>query len=263
MATGDTSTHDRSDGGEAARPGTPAPAWRPIHRSRAHEQVMDAVEDQITAGTLRVGDMLPPERELAAQLQVSRAGVREAIRVLEGLGVVRSQVGSGREAGTFIAAMPSAALTRMLRLHVALANFPVDDVVEARVMLERSSASLAATRADDEQLAGIREPLTQMDERGIDRDDFNELDTLFHVRIADAGGNRLVAEMTTAIRDAMRLPILDSLRRLPDWTELADQLRAQHHGIHDAIVAGDADRAADLADEHIRYAFGALPGLGA
>lgn len=240
-----------------------APAWRPIHRSRAHELVMDAIEDQITAGSLEVGDALPPERDLAAQLQVSRAGVREAIRVLEGFGVVRSQVGSGRGAGTFIAAMPSAALTRMLRLHVALANFPVQDVVEARVMLERSSASLAATRGDEEELAGIRAPLVQMDDPAIQRQDFNELDTLFHVRIADAGGNRLVAEMTTAIRDAMRLPILDALRRLPDWTELAGALRMQHHDIHDAIVAGDPDRAADLAEEHIRYAFGALPGLGA
>lgn len=223
---------------------------------------MDAIEDQITAGSLTVGDALPPERGLAAQLQVSRAGVREAIRVLEGLGVVRSQVGSGREAGTFIAAMPSAALTRMLRLHVALANFPVDDVVEARVMLERSSASLAATLAGEEELAAIREPLEQMDERGIERTHFNELDTLFHVLVADAGGNRLVAEMTTAIRDAMRLPILEALRRLPDWTELADRLRAQHHAIHDAIVAGDPDRAADRTEEHIRYAYAALPGLG-
>lgn len=94
-------------------------------------------------GTLVVGDPLPSERELAAKLQVSRAGVREAIRVLESHGVLRSNVGSGRTAGTFIASMPSAALTRLLRLHVALSNFQLGDVVETRILLERASASLA------------------------------------------------------------------------------------------------------------------------
>ncbi|UUZ60443.1 hypothetical protein [Nocardioides sp. B-3] len=71
---------------------------------------------------------------------MSRAAVREAIRTLEGYGVVRSAVGTGKNAGTFIAAMPSRALTRFLRLHVAPANFPMGDVVDARVMLECSSA---------------------------------------------------------------------------------------------------------------------------
>lgn len=251
--TGDAAEHQEHPGASAA--------WRPIHRSRAHELVIDAIEDQITAGALTVGDALPPERELAAQLQVSRAGVREAIRVLEGLGVVRSRVGSGSEAGTFIAAMPSAALTRMLRLHVALANFPVADVVEARIMLERSSAALAAASSGEADLSGIEEPLRRMDEPGIDREAFNDADTLFHVRIAEAGGNRLVAEMTTAIRDSLRLPILDALRRLPDWAPVAERLRAQHHAIHEAIAAGDSDAAADLTEQHIRDAYAALPGL--
>lgn len=231
-----------------------APVWRPVGRARAHELVIDAIEDQILAGTLTVGDPLPPERELAARLEVSRAGVREAIRVLEGQGVVRSSVGSGREAGTFIAAMPTAALTRFLRLHVALANFPVDDVVAARVMLERSSAALAAQRADADALAVVRRSLEAMDADGLAREAFNEHDTVFHVAIAEAGGNRLVADMTTAIRDSLRLPILDAIRRLPDWGATCGRLRTQHHAIYDAIAAGEAARAADLAEQHIREA---------
>ncbi len=237
-----------------SQPESGAPVWRPVGRARAHELVIDAIEDQILAGTLAVGDPLPPERELAARLEVSRAGVREAIRVLEGQGVVRSSVGSGREAGTFIAAMPTAALTRFLRLHVALANFPVDDVVAARVMLERSSAALAAQHADAEALAVVRRSLDAMDAPGLPREEFNEHDTHFHVAIAEAGGNRLVADMTTAIRDSLRLPILAALRALDDWGGTCGRLRAQHHGIYDAIVSGDATRAADLAEAHILQA---------
>lgn len=212
-------------------------------------------------GALKVGDPLPPERDLASRLQVSRAGVREAIRVLEGQGVLRSNVGAGADAGTFIAAMPSEALTRFLRLHVALSNFRLDDVVDARVMLERSSASLAAANSDQRAREAIRGPLEQMDVEGISREEFNDADTAFHVAIAEAGGNQLVADMTIAIRASLRAPILEAFRQLEDWSQVSAMLREQHHGIIEAIAAGDGERAARLTEEHIRAASAALPAL--
>ena len=240
---------------------TPVPQWRPVTRVRSHEQVIGAIEDQIMSGALAVGDPLPPERELAARLQVSRAGVREAIRVLEAQGVVRANVGAGPEAGTFIASMPSAALTRFLRLHVALSNFPMHDIIDARVMLERNSAMLAAAHADENQLAEVRAPLLEMDDIGADCEPFNDADTAFHVAIAEASGNRLVADMTIAIRASLRQPILEALRQVPDWPGLARTLQSQHHGIYDAIAARDGRSAADLTERHIRGAFDALPAL--
>lgn len=234
--------------------------WHPVARSRSYELVVDQIEEQILAGTLHVGDRLPGERDLAQHLQVSRAAVREAIRTLEAQGVVRSGVGSGKDAGTIVSAMPSEALTRLLRLHVALANFPIPDVVDARVMLERSSATLAAGNADEADLATMRSALEGMDRPGVDRETFNDLDTDFHVAIAEAGGNRLVADMTIALRDSMRRPILHALEALgPDWERVADQLRADHHAIYEAIEAGEGDLAADRVDEHIRSAHAALP----
>src|SRR5699024_9739569 len=106
----DETRQQRSDGAEAPA----SPMWRPVSRANTYERVIDAVEEQIMAGSLTVGDPLPAERDLADKLGVSRASVREALRVLDSLGVVRSAGGSGRGAGTFIAAMPSAALTRFL-----------------------------------------------------------------------------------------------------------------------------------------------------
>lgn len=237
------------------------PEWMPVQRSRAHEQVIQAIEEQIMSGALSVGDPLPPERDLAAKLQVSRAGVREAIRVLEGQGVLTSQVGSGAVAGTFVASATSEALTRLLRLHVGLSNFPAEDVVEARVLLERSSAASAATHASATGLAGIREQLEQMDAPGVTRTAFNSADTGFHVAIAEASGNRLVADMTIAIRGSLRSPILAAFHEVGEWEKLAAALQEQHHEIFDAIERGDAAAAADSVERHIRFSFEALPAL--
>jgi GntR family transcriptional repressor for pyruvate dehydrogenase complex len=234
-------------------------AWAPVARSRAHELVIQAIEDQIMSGGLAVGDPLPPERELASRLEVSRAGVREAVRVLEGQGVLRSRVGSGAEAGTFVAALPDAALTRFLRLHVALANYPLADVVDARVTLERSSAALAARNADAASLAPIRAALERGSAPDVSPAEFNDADTAFHVAIAEAGGNRLVSSMTVAIRESLSARILAALAVHPDWAGLAQRLHAQHVELFEAIARRDPDAASTLAEEHIRFAGQELP----
>ncbi|WP_394214388.1 FadR/GntR family transcriptional regulator [Brachybacterium vulturis] len=231
-------------------------------RSSTYELVIDAIEDQIMSGALAVGDLLPPERELAARLQVSRGGVREAIRVLQAYGVLRSEVGSGRGAGTFVAAMPSAALERFLRLHVALSNFGRHEVIETRILLEQASASLAAERADADALAELERLLEVMDDPGVSREEFNDADTAFHVAIAQAGGNALFSDMTGAIRASLRGPIMESFTKIADWQPIADSLRAQHRGIFRAIRDGRADEAAELTAAHIRHAAAALPELG-
>lgn len=237
------------------------PAWAPVARPRAHELVIQAIEDQIMSGALAVGDPLPPERDLAARLEVSRAGVREAVRVLEGQGVLRSRVGSGAEAGTFVAALPDAALTRFLRLHVALANFPFADVVDARVTLERSSAALAARNADAGALAAIEQTLARGAGPGVTPEEFNDADTAFHVAIAAAGGNRLVSSMTIAIRESLSTRILQALHDHDDWSSLAVRLHAQHVELFDAIVRRDVDAAEQLTEQHIRFADQELPAV--
>ncbi len=221
--------------------------------------VIDAIEEQIMAGLLRVGDPLPPERELAARLQVSRAGVREAVRVLESDGILRSQRGAGPEAGTFVSALPRQGLTRLLRLHVALANFPMTDVVDARVLLERSSAERAASNASTAARAEMRAALARMDAPEVSREAFNDADTDFHIAIAEAGGNELVASLTAAIRGALRIPIQQAVRAVEHWDGLADRLRQDHRGILDAIEAGDGPTAARLTEEHIRRSATDLP----
>lgn len=231
---------------------------------QAFEAVLAWVDGQIVEGHLKVGDRLPPERELAASLDVSRAAAREAIRTMQAQGVVRSSVGAGAAGGTVITNVPTQALTRLLRLHVALANFPLTDVVEVRVALERLSARLAARNGMGDQLEPARRALEAMEEPDVDRRTFNDADTAFHVALATAAGNRLATDLTVAIRESMRLPILDRFRQLDDWDVVVARLRKDHAAIFSAICRRDADAAEDLVDSHIRSAWALLePGSAA
>ncbi|WP_414121126.1 FadR/GntR family transcriptional regulator [Corynebacterium nuruki] len=237
--------------------------WVPVVRSSTHALVVEAIEDRILSGDLTVGDLLPPERQLAENLGVSRAAAREAIRVLEGQGVLESHVGSGKRAGTFVAAMPSQALSRFLKLHVALSNFDLDEVVQTRVILEVASVRMAAeNRSDPDRetvLAEMRDATAEMADRTASRAAFNDADTRFHIALARAGGNRLFADLTQAIRESLRIPNLRGFEGIVDWEGFSDLLRDQHGQILDAIEAGDADRAEAVVRAHIATASRTLP----
>jgi GntR family transcriptional repressor for pyruvate dehydrogenase complex len=234
-----------------------ADGWAPLPRVRTYEQVLQRIEEQIFSGALRAGQRLPPERELADLLGVSRPAVREALRVLEAQGAVRSRAGNGPDSGTTIDRLPSDALARLLRLHVALGSFPPQDVIDTRVTLERSSVALACRNARAEDLERMREPLAAMDEADVDRETFNQLDIDFHVALADAGGNRLMSDVTRAIRESVRTPFMAAVTAIPEtgergWLRIRDDLRSQHHKVFDAVESGQAERAADLVEAHIR-----------
>ncbi len=221
----------------------------------AYEVVLRHIEGGILAGTHRPGDQLPPERELAAQLAVSRSAVREAMRVLQTQGLITSSTGPGR--GTRITPARGDALARIFQLHLALSDAGAADLTETRVALERSSASLAAQRATAHWIHRLDELVSEMaDAVGVD--EFNDLDTEFHVQIARAGQSELVADLTVAIRQAVRETIRTASRTLPNWSEHRQQLFEEHAEILNAIKAKDSTAAASLVEQHIRRAYGAL-----
>jgi GntR family transcriptional repressor for pyruvate dehydrogenase complex len=140
---------------------------------------------------------------------------------------------------------------------VALGSFPLEDVVETRVTLERSIAVLACRNAKPATLERMRAALRAMDAPEVDREMFNQYDTDFHVALAEAGGNRLMSDMTRAIRESVRMPILVAMNALPEsgeagWLGVRDGLRADHHAILEAVEAGMAERAGDRLEAHIR-----------
>ena len=226
--------------------------WTPVERAATYELVLEQIQAQILAGRLGSGDRLPSERDLAAGLGVSRVAVREAISVLKSLGVARTATGSGADAGTFLHAAPGDALTRLIGMHVMLASVGTEDVLRARVALERESARLAADHAVDDDWWQMRSHLDAMAREGVEIPDFNEHDTAFHVVIAEASGNPLVTQLTTALRNAMRRTLLERLTAMPDFDSIQRRLCGEHEGIYDALRAGDGPLAADLIETHIR-----------
>ncbi|MDQ0663006.1 GntR family transcriptional repressor for pyruvate dehydrogenase complex [Arthrobacter ulcerisalmonis] len=217
---------------------------------RTHQLVLSWIEGQLSAGLLAVGGRLPAERNLAEQLKVSRTSVREAIRILEAMGVVRAGVGSGPEAGTVVISDPEAALGSALRLHVATQHLPVADIVETRVLLESWAAAKA--RQDAPELGEAAALLDAMDApEGLAVADFLALDVRFHLALANAAGNAVVSAMMGSLREAIQGYAAELTATLPDWDATASRLRSEHHAILDAVRNGDGGRAAGLVAAHI------------
>lgn len=230
---------------------TPARAWR---------VVLEKIEADLLEGRLGPGDRLQPERELATTLGVGRSSVREALRVLEVMGLIRTATGSGPTAGAIVTATPHGGLAQFLRLQVAAQGFPIPDVYETRLLLEEwAVAHLAAESEPD--LAPARATLEAMEADGLTAEEFLALDTQFHLRLTDAAGNIVVAATMAGLRTTIESYIRAGAERIPDWEATSARLRHEHAEVVRAIEAGDAEQARATLRAHITgyYADAGLP----
>ncbi|RPF23056.1 FadR/GntR family transcriptional regulator [Myceligenerans xiligouense] len=223
---------------------------------RTHERVLAQIEAELAAGRWALGERLPGERALAEELGVSRASVREAIRVLEAAGVVRTAVGSGPTAGAVVIDRPAAGLRMAMRLHVSSGALRVPDVVATRVLLETWAIRAAADRLrareiDGTALAGARRLVDAMEEPGLGPADFIASDQAFHLEFARIAGNQVVEAFMLGLRGAIGEYVSAGVARLPDWPMTSARLAAEHAGILEAVAVGDGVTAARLAREHI------------
>lgn len=224
--------------------------WKPLPRVRTHEQVVAEIENRLHTGALKAGDRLPPERQLAEALGVSRGAVREALRILEAIGVVEAGTGSGPNSGSRIVKDSTAGMGMVLRIHLQLASFTHDDLVETRLMLERLACRKAARIATRAELAHLRSLVSQMRDSSTTAG-FNDLDAAFHVGIAQISGNGLASALMAALRDALRQYMMSAFERLDDPIATMKSLAGEHELIIDAIADGDGDKAAELVANHI------------
>lgn len=229
----------------------PARAWR---------VVLEKIESDLLEGRLGPGDRLQPERELATTLGVGRSSVREALRVLEVMGLIRTATGSGPTAGAIVTATPHGGLAQLLRLQVAAHGFPIPDVYETRLLLEEWTVGQLADRPDVE-LAAAHATLRAMSAGSLTPDEFLALDTEFHLRLAEAAGNAVVAATMGGLRTSIERYVRAGTARIPDWTATAQRLHEEHAGVLASIEAGDADEARTRVRAHITgyYADAGLP----
>lgn len=234
---------DRSD--------TPARTWR---------TVLQHVEQRLLDGVLGPGDRLPSERDLAAELGVGRSSVREAIRVLEVMGLIRTSTGSGPQAGAIVIAAPGGGLSALLRLQVAAQGFPIADVVGTRLILEQ--AVVMALAGGEGDTAEAHRLLDAMD-ADLDAADFLALDAQLHLTLAEASGNTVVSAMMTGLRDSIESYVRTGSAGIDDWTDMTARLRAEHRDIVRAIDERRADAAAALVRDHITGYYAATGLAGA
>jgi len=175
--------------------------YKVVQTSRLYEQIVQQIEESVQRGTLKEGDQLPAERELAQQFGVSRTAVREAIKALHEKGLVDAFPGRG----TFITSGQSNSMRQSLDR--ILKNGQADGashLAEIREILEPEIAALAAVRAEEQDLATMREAVAVMDNARQDPDAYIEADLDFHLALAEAAGNPFVLSLIDSIVGMLR-----------------------------------------------------------
>jgi DNA-binding FadR family transcriptional regulator len=210
----------------------------------APQQIADHIMSSIAVGALPVGSALPPERELAAAMQVSRSSVRAALDRLERAGFITRR--RGRGGGTFVAQRDDRALAgvedRLQEFHRARVH-----LLDARAVVQNRVAHLAALRRTDEEIAELRE-LADEYARHAEAAGAREADARLHHAIAHAGHN---PELVRIAVDLDR-QINTGFRHDPFSPELFERAQSDHGAIVAAIAAGDAEAAGRLCEEHFR-----------
>lgn len=231
---------------------------RPVREGNAFEETVERLLTVIKLGVVAPGDRFPPERELAAQLGISRLTLREAIRELQGAGYVESK--RGRFGGTFVTYTRPAPDEGELRRLAEASGDKLSDAVAFRFAVETGVAELLARQLGDpgaflppgpaarpaEEIREVlKERLAAVNNAALA--DYRRLDTLFHLSMAELTGYSLLPGAATEAR--MRLN--DLLNAIPVLRPNIAHTSGQHAAIVDAILAGDAPRARAAVAEHL------------
>lgn len=213
--------------------------------STTAEEVAGRLREMIHNGELVSGDKLPPERDLAKTLGVSRPTLRAGIRTLSAVGILQSRQG----AGTFVAdAEESPTLdSSSLRMLSALHGFTSDEMFEARLALEMSIAGLAAGRATAEQMTLLAEEIAGMYASLNEPEQYLIHDMRFHQTVAAASGNRILTSLMNMVATILFDSRSKTVKRAKDLKESAEQ----HHNIYRAMRDRDSDGARKAMYDHL------------
>jgi GntR family transcriptional regulator, transcriptional repressor for pyruvate dehydrogenase complex len=197
----------------------------------------------ILSGQWPEGARIPPERELCQQLGIARASLREAVKALELIGVLESRVGDG----TFVCPR-SEFLSRPLLWAITGTDLnELQDIVEARRIIEEDIAGLAAERASEEELLKIEASVEALRVALPDPDACLAADLRFHIAIAEAAHNQVLLNSVQLLRNLMKQWILLKLQ-IPGT---AEKVLEQHEGILSALRARDAGLARSCMSKHL------------
>jgi DNA-binding FadR family transcriptional regulator len=225
-------------------------SFRPVSPRRAFEEILDQLEEAIVGGRLAAGDHLPSERDLAGQFQVSRTSVREALRVLEALGIVRVQ--RGADHGATLLQEPGNAFAYLLKLYLSLRHVSIESIIDFLILISCWAADSAARGAGGPKvLEELEEIVEAMNNPDLDQLAFQELDNAFHSAVVRASGNELASLVIEGCSDALRRLILAAIEETDEWDAMREGLAQEHAEILRALTDGDPERADTLMRRHL------------
>src|SRR6202453_35234 len=217
------------------------PVYKVVRTSRLYEQIVQQIEESVLNGSLKPGDQLPAERELAQRLGVSRTAVREAVKTLREKGLVEAY--SGR--GTFITDGTSQAARQSFDLMVKIGQQDGSThLAELRLILEPGIAALAAARVQEPELVTMREAVATMDRSQRDPAAYIEADLDFHLALAEAAANPLILSLIDSIVGLLRE------QRMRIFNVVVGPQRGQNH--HKRILEAVERRDPEMARATMR-----------
>lgn len=209
-------------------------------------QVVNHLRAMIEKGDLKAGDQIPPERDFARELNISRATLRAGVGYLAALGVMKIKHG----VGTFVADGPPDFGQASLSFIGALHGFQSWQMFEARILLETGLAALAAERGKEEHHAVLAEEVTEMFSAVDNPVEYLVHDVMFHRVIAQASGNPILAAIMETVTSSMYDKRRKTVERATDLRESAEM----HRQIYRAIRGRSPLEARKLMEQHLRMA---------
>ena len=223
--------------------------YRPIKQKRISEEIVEQLKYLIFEGKLKPGERLPPERELAGSLNVSRVSLREALNVLQGMGLIEIQQGNR----TYVRPITTRSIHDPLVAYCKSAPSSILQVFELRKHLEIGTASLAAERASSEHIKRLEKILGEM------KEDFQKnrlgakADRQFHHIIAEAAQNPVFLHVISTIHDLLQEELRLAWGNVFKKRDKRKKLLEQHQSIFYAIQNHDAQRAGEETRVHLNF----------
>ena len=219
--------------------------FRKITPVRLYESVIEQIMNLIKNNKLKPGDKLPPERKLAEKLSISRGSLREAFRVLESRGLIKSKPGGGR----YIREIRKNGYNNTENIILSLEKSSILELLEAREMFEVKIAKIAAQRATTEDIELIEKALNKMGEEEELKDDKKtESDTEFHLAIASASHNFVFINIIRLHLDLLK-ETREKTWKIPGRRE---EQQEEHQAIFKAIKEHNSKKATEAMLKHLR-----------
>jgi GntR family transcriptional regulator, transcriptional repressor for pyruvate dehydrogenase complex len=211
--------------------------FAPVAVARASSAIAAQIREAILSGRIREGERLPPERDLADQFGVSRVTVRDALRGLEAMGLVEVRVGA--RGGAFVTAPTGSHIGQTMGDMMLMNAVSPEDIVEARLVVELGTITLACSRATDDDLDALREVAEGARDALVAGTYTRELSWEFHALVAVAAHNSALAGLASSFRSSLSMhPI-----RTREGKRAHERTVGEHERILEALERRDGHAA--------------------